>query len=54
MRHGVDTVWATVLMIEWYSIQGEGLQTIGDQAKQNGLTLVSGQAGRFRLINLRN
>lgn len=54
MRHGVDTVWATVLMIEWSSIQGEGLQSIGDQAKQNGLTLVSGQAGRFRLINLRN
>ena len=54
MRYGVDTVWATVLMIEWSSIQGEGLQSIGDQAKQNGLTLVSGQAGRFRLINLRN
>lgn len=54
MRLGVDTVWATVLMIEWSSIQGEGLQSIGNQAKQHGLNLVSGQGGRFRLINLRN
>jgi hypothetical protein len=54
LRAGPDVAWTSVLLIEWSSITGEGLPSIREQVAHQGLQLMPGQGGRFRLMNWRS